>query len=163
MTAARILLLRHAEPPADVYNPHLSEIGRWRAENLAHFLRRIDATPTHYAQPDFIFAATSSRHSQQPYETVKPLSDKSGVPIDTSYADADFPVLAKELLELGYYAGKFAVICWHHGPLPDFARALRTPAGTYPDPWPADTFNLVLDLDYRQGNPPLVTCIEQVF
>lgn len=38
----------------------------------------------------FIFATSISKHSARPYETVKPLSNATGIPIDAIYADQDY-------------------------------------------------------------------------
>jgi broad specificity phosphatase PhoE len=77
----RILVMRHAEKSDDPTDPELTPAGRHRAESLATYI------PNQFGRPDFIFAASISKHSARPYETIKPLSKAIGVPIDATYAD----------------------------------------------------------------------------
>lgn len=153
-----ILLMRHAEKPADASNRDLSPAGFARAAMLADYI------PKEFGrQPDFIFATADSKHSSRPRETVEPLSKESGVPIDSTYADANFDELAHDIENDPKYAGKFVVIAWHHGEIPDLARSLGAPDGTYPDPWPANRFDHVLKFNYgADGGTPEVTDVTEL-
>lgn len=157
MTPKQILLMRHAEKPDDLIDPHLSDSGQARAEKLA------DYVPKDLGVPDFHCASAPSKHSVRPIETITPLSKKIGVPIDSTIADQDCPVLARELLTDPKYDGKLVLICWHHGHLPEFAFALGASGANVPNPWDPNVFNLVLKLDYSEGSAPTVTQIKQPF
>ena len=87
-----ILVMRHAEKPADPLNPDLTATGKRRARQLATYV------PKTFGKPDFIFVAAISRHSARPYQTVQPLSKSIKVAIDAEIADNDYGVLAQELL-----------------------------------------------------------------
>jgi hypothetical protein len=85
-------------------------------------------------------------------ETITPLSAALGLPISHEIDDKDFATLAKELLG-GKYAGKVVLVCWHHGSLPGFAKAL---GATPPyDPWPDAQFDRVWRIDYVGGKATL--------
>jgi phosphohistidine phosphatase SixA len=153
-----ILLFRHAEKPTDPADPNLSAAGHERAERLADYI------PKTFGRPDFIFATAFSQHSQRPYETVQPLSEATGRPIDATIKNADFQVLAQALFGDAQYAGKLVVLCWHHGTMPDLAAALNAPQGTYPETWDAGVFDLILKLDYQPGDhTPSVTQVTEPF
>ncbi len=133
-----ILVMRHAEKPDDVRDPDLSPAGFERADRLAQYI------PSEFGPIDFIFAAAISKHSARPYETVRPLAKATGVRIDASIADQDYPVLADDLVNDAQYDGKGVVVCWHHEHIPGLMNALGAPDGSYPSPWDDKVFNLVL-------------------
>ena len=141
-----ILMMRHAEKPADPSDPNLTAAGKRRAKRLATYI-----PDTFDIKPDFIFAAAISTHSARPYETVRPLSKRESVGIDAVIADNDYGVLAQRLLTKKQYAGKSIVVCWHHGNIPSLMRMLGAPKGQYPDPWDHTVFNLILQLEFPGG------------
>jgi hypothetical protein len=130
-----ILVMRHAEKPADVEDPNLSPPGDARAASI-------------------------SKHSARPYETVKPLSKHTGVPINSTIADQDYSALAAELLTDDTYAGKRVVVCWHHGNIPSLMHALGAPAGSFRDPWDPAVFNLILKVEFSAGAATVSPVIE---
>jgi phosphohistidine phosphatase SixA len=141
----QIILLRHAEKPADEGDMHLSPAGRARADRLASYI------PKTFGSVDAIFASAISKHSARPYETVEPLARRLGLSISDPYADDDFAAMARALLSRPDLAGKSVVVCWHHGKLPKLAAALGAPTGSYPDPWDPAVFDLILRLTYGAG------------
>jgi hypothetical protein len=145
---ATILLIRHAEKPADGMD--LAPAGFARARMLPQLFG--PAAPHNLPRPDFLFATRVSKNSNRPIETITPLSQALGEPISHGIADKDYATLATELLS-GKYAGKVVLVAWHHGSLPGFARAL----GAKPpyDPWPETQFDRVWRIDYRDGKPTL--------
>lgn len=149
-----ILLMRHAEKPENPQNPGLSTDGQARAQALVTFIQ------ARYGKPDFIIATAPTRESNRPCETVTPLSQATGVPIHDKIADKDYKILARHLQSHKKYAGKFVVICWHHGEIPELAKALGAKAGYYPNPWTEDVFNLIIE--WRNGSSD-VTLITEPF
>jgi phosphohistidine phosphatase SixA len=149
-----VLVMRHAEKSADPYDPDLTEAGKARAKALADYI------PKEFGVPDFIFAAAISKHSARPYETVKPLSKKTGVPIDATIADQEYGVLASELLSHAHFAGKSIVVCWHHGNIPSLMNALGAAGGAYPDPWDPAVFNLILKVEFPVGGLSIAKVFE---
>ncbi len=151
-----VLVMRHAEKPADPNDINLSPPGQTRAQKLATYI------PATFGIPQFIFAAAVSNHSARPVQTVQPLSDATHVPIDAKIADGDYAKLAKKLLEDAKYSGQHGVVCWHHEKIPALVRALGAKSG-FPDPWDPAVFNLILKLDYAAGQDPPVTKITEPF
>jgi phosphohistidine phosphatase SixA len=149
-----LLVMRHAEKSADPSDPNLTPAGEARAKALADYI------PNEFGAPDFIFAAAISKHSARPYETVKPLSKRTGVPIDATIADQDYGFLASELLKDTDYAGKTGVVCWHHGNIPSLMHALGAPSNAYPDPWDPKVFNLILKVEFPAGGLTVGKVIE---
>jgi phosphohistidine phosphatase SixA len=155
----RIILMRHADKTDDPEDEDLSDAGMARARNLATYI------PQTFGKPDFIIATAHSKHSNRPKETVQPLADALGMKIEHDFENDDFADLVDEIFNDPDYKGKTLVICWHHGKLPAIAALLGAPAGSYPDPWPEDAYNLILDLQYdpNSGSPPTVTRVTEPF
>jgi hypothetical protein len=147
---ATILLIRHAEKPAEGLD--LAPAGFARAKLIPQLFGGAGA-PHNLPRPDFLFATRVSKNSNRPVETITPLSQSLGLPISHEIADKDYATLAKELLS-GKYAGKVVLVAWHHGSLPGLARALGA-APPY-DPWPEMQFDRVWRIDYVGGKAVLV-------
>ncbi len=109
-----------------------------------------------FGKPDFIFAAPTRGRACDQLKTATPLSNATGVPIDTSFKNDDFSELASALLKDPKFAGKTIVVVWHHGNIPDFAECLHAKHGTYPSKWSGHVFNQFLQFDYVGKHHPLV-------
>src|SRR5229473_7849151 len=132
----RIVLVRHAEKPASRV-PHLALRGKMRAIGLARLLPQI-------VKPDFVFASTSTKHSQRPYETIRLTADKLGLDVSTVYADKEIKRIVKDLRKKKF-KGKTVLICWHHGQMPKLIKELGyTPPY---DEWPDETFDRIINID----------------
>ncbi len=150
---AQILLIRHAEKPADGVD--LSDAGKQRAAALAGLFKKTDARPNPFPTPDFIFAASNSKHSHRSLETVTPLAKSLNLHIDDKYPDDDFAQLADHILHKSKYEGKVVLICWHHGKLPELAHALK--AADAPDHFKGSEFDRVWQITYdNQGKATFV-------
>ncbi len=132
----RIVIVRHAEKPASAV-PHLALRGRMRATGLAKLLPKI-------VNPDFVFASTSTKHSQRPYETIRLTADKLGLDVSTVYADKEIKRIVKDLRKKKF-KGKTVLICWHHGQMPKLIHALGY-APPY-DKWPEELFDRIISID----------------
>lgn len=139
---AKLLVMRHAEKTGDRRDPHLSVAGVARAEKLAGYI------PKQFGTPDFLFAATSSKRSSRPYETLAPLATALGLKIDERFDDEDYDALIERLAKPAY-AGKFGVISWRHSDIPALCAALGAPDGTYPADWPEDLYTLIIEITFR--------------
>jgi phosphohistidine phosphatase SixA len=155
----RILLMRHADKTDDAQDEDLSEAGQARAEHLATYI------PQTFGNPDFIIASAHSKHSNRSKETVEPLAHALGMKVQHDLEKDEFEDLVEEIFNNPDYKGKTVVICWHHGKLPAIAALLGAPAGSYPDPWPDDAYNLILDLQYdpNSGSVPTVNRVIEPF
>lgn len=155
----RIILMRHADKTEDPSDEDLSDAGWARAQHLATYI------PETFGKPDVIIATAQSKHSDRPKDTIKPLAEVLGVKIQDYFGNKEFGDLVDEIFNDPDYKNKTIVICWHHSKLPAIAALLGAPAGSYPDPWPADAYNLILDLQYDpfSGSPPKVTRVIEPF
>jgi len=151
---ATILLIRHGEKPDT--GIHLSEAGVARAKAIPQLFGGAGAAgsigPHNLPKPDFLFATRAGKNSDREVDTLLPLSEALKMPISHEVADKEFATLATELLS-GKYAGKVVLVCWHHGSLPEFAKAL---GATPPyDKWPDTQFDRVWRIDYSGGKAVL--------
>ena len=137
---AQVLLFRHAEKPDVASDVGLSPRGQIRAAALAVYL------PAVFGRPSHLIAAHQSKDSDRPEQTVKPLSAALGMPIDTRFAHDQFKDLSQELLTDPRYQGARIALCWHHGDIPGFAKALNVPDA--PDHWDDDVFDRIWQIDY---------------
>jgi hypothetical protein len=132
----RIVIVRHAEKPK-TEEPHLALRGKMRAKGLSKLLPKL-------IKPDFVFASTSTKHSDRPLETITPTAERLGLKVCTDFADKDAKKLAR-FLSKKKFSGKTILICWHHGQMPKLIEALG-----YPSPyakWPENVFDRIIDID----------------
>ena len=155
--ATSLLVLRHGEKSGDPLDPHLTPAGVERAKKLADFI------PGVLGVPSFIYAAANSLHSRRSFETVKPLSEATGVPIDASFVDQDYGALALQVRSDEKFKDTVGVVCWHHGNIPSLMNSLGGVAGQYPNPWPFNVFNWILIAEFGTGSAVSITQITQPF
>ncbi len=147
---ATVLLVRHAEKPPDADESiHLSAEGKKRADALPGLFEASKARPDPLPKPDFVFATESSKHSHRPAETAEPLAKALDLKVRTPVKNEDFAKLAKHVLTDPKYAGKTVLICWHHGTMPQLARALG--ATDAPGDWKGSAFDRVWRIDFGDG------------
>lgn len=151
---AQIILIRHAEKPADPENPHLSPAGLKRADALVSFITT-DPAMTRFGLPVAVFATQTTKHDagQRTQETVAPLAKALKLPVLTPYLGKDYAALAKQILANPAYAGKTVLICWNHEAIPQLAAAL----GVLPEPpkWKGKVFDQVYIISYHDGKAAL--------
>ena len=156
---AQIILIRHAEKPADEDDPHLSAAGTQRAGRLVAFVKTNPAM-TRFGLPVAVFATQTTKHDngQRTQETVAPLARALKLPVRTPFLGEDYAALAKLILGNRAFAGKTVLICWNHEELPQLAAAL----GVTPEPskWKGDVFDLVYVITY-QGKKAVLTQMTQ--
>jgi hypothetical protein len=140
-----ILVMRHAEKPDDLNDDGLSPEGAAHAEKLVSYVPKILN-----GSPDVIFAAADSKHSKRPRKTVEPLAQKTRATFDATIPDAEYHSLTARLRGSDC-AGEKIVVCWHHGHIPGIMGELGASQADYADPWPENVFNLVLRVEYPEG------------
>ena len=149
-----IILLRHAEKPADSEDPHLSEAGVKRAQALVSFITR-DPQMTRLGRPVAVFATQTTKddNGQRTQETVAPLAAALRLSVQTPYHAKDYADLAKLILSTAAYAGKTVVICWNHETIPELAAAL----GVTPMPakWRGSVFDSVYVISFKNERATL--------
>jgi hypothetical protein len=120
MSVQRVVLLRHAEKPAGSRDPNLSPAGQARAKMLATMI------PERFPNPGALFATHDSKHSDRPEETLQPTADALHMKLHHHFQDAQYACLAAKLTDPAYDE-TLAIVCWHHGELPELAVALGVP------------------------------------
>jgi hypothetical protein len=156
---ALVILVRHAEKPGeskghpvsddDTTDPNLAPLGYYRAGAYAAYF---DTTLSGGLYPaiDHIFATKASDKSNRPVLTMTPLAAALGKKIDDKYDNHARGIadLAAEVLG-GKYAGQTVLVCWHHGTMPDVAKALGY--GDAPKV-PGTSFDVVWTFAYAKGS-----------
>lgn len=152
-----IMIIRHADKSLENSGYFVDPTGYMRAINFEKYYSRLK-----YPAPDYIFITKSYDkgkfvHSSRELQTVAPLINKlqtegKKVKVDFPYAPSDYKKLAQKILTDKKYDGKFILICWEHGRIPQLASAL----GVTPEPkkWPGADYDSVYLLNYSSGHTP---------
>jgi phosphohistidine phosphatase SixA len=141
-----VMIIRHAEKPAATNgqkDPNLSSRGYERAAALAKVI------PERFPKPDFLIATKRTKGSNRPVETITPLANVLHESIESTFRDEAFEPLAHAVLTNPKYAGKVVLIAWHHGKIPDLAKALGVKDA--PDKWNSQVFDRVWQITYDHG------------
>ena len=151
---AQIILLRHAEKPADPANVHLAPRGEQRARALVTLLGRNSPFTTN-APVVALYAAgvTSHGHSHRTGETLAPLSKDLGLSVHAAFDSDHYKLVADEILHQRAYRGKSVIICWTHHDIADLAAALGVKPK--PAPWKEKIFDRLWLIDYSAPRPRL--------
>ncbi len=159
--APKIMIVRHAEKPADQGSPHgvdingkqdpesLIPLGWQRAGGLAAFFapsNGIFKSPE-IVKPQYLFASGVGKHSNslRPQETITPTSQKLGIKINTTFAKGDESALAAAIVQ----CPGVVLVAWEHQDIPSIANAIVGNATTVPQQWPGDRFDLVWVFDLK--------------
>ncbi len=150
LARATVLIIRHAEEPDD--GDGLSTVGETHANNYVSYFENYRVPGAEPIPLSALFAAANSSSSHRPVLTLTPLSLATGLPIDSQFKDDDYAKLADALKSTDH--GRYIVVCWHHGNIPNLIRAL----GGDPDEllpngkWPGSQYGWVVQLHYdKQG------------
>jgi hypothetical protein len=144
-----IMLIRHAEEPVgDALgvtedgraDPNGLSVRGWqRAGALASWFGAPEASGLAIT-PSALYAAADQGRSRRPYDTLRPLSQLLGLPIQTLSSDGD-PAAVAAVIEA---AQGDVLVCWRHRELPGLARALLPQvASAVPATWDERRFDLV--------------------
>jgi hypothetical protein len=151
---AQIILFRHAEKPDDPASVHLTEQGRRRALGLVALLGRHSAL-TSNAPVAALYATRVTRHdrSHRTGETLEPLGQDLGLPLDTRFGSDNYRVLAAGVLNNPAYRGRTVIICWTHHEIAQLAGAL----GVQPQPaaWKDKRFDRLWVISFPNGRAAL--------
>lgn len=107
-----------------------------------------------FPAPNFVFATQRSKHSKRPIETVTPVATALNLPINDRFADrdADIKKMAGAILNDLCFAGKIVLVCWHHGKIPDVAKALGV---LKPPKWDGKVFDRIWQITFARGKATL--------
>jgi hypothetical protein len=162
MPATKIMMIRHAEKPADdgstngvtmagAKDPEELIVRGWqRAAALIRFFAPVDGhfADPRLATPDIIFASKVAHHSPsyRPQHTVTPLADFLHKSLVLTRAKGE----ESELVADAIAASGSVLISWEHEAIPGMANMILGNNSTCPQKWPGSRFDLVWVFD-RSG------------
>jgi broad specificity phosphatase PhoE len=147
-----VMVIRHGEKPDGAHpgvdaqgnqdDSSLTAIGWNRAHHLVDLFDPEQAPlRPGLARPKAIYAAGANDNGEgaRTRETVTPLADELGIPVDTSFGKGDEEALVEHALS---QPGP-TLISWQHGEIPAIAAAFPSVTPTPPSQWPDDRFDVV--------------------
>jgi len=140
-----ILILRHAEKPADTTtNENLSTKGYERAAALAYYL------PDTFGAIDHIFAAGIGvkSPSKRPVETVTPLATRLDKKIHDEFLKYQYQDMVTHIFGDDKYTNSVIAIAWQHTDIESITNAFGT-KDVPTSPWSGDCYDLVWKLTYN--------------
>jgi hypothetical protein len=151
---AQIILLRHAEKPDDKAEVHLSSRGRERAQALVALLGRHSPFTTN-TPVAALYATRVTRHdrSQRTGETLAPLGQDLGLPVNTAFGSGEYASLAQSILRNATYRRQTVIICWTHDEIGKLAEALGVKPG--PPRWKDKVFDRLWVIRLENGGATL--------
>jgi hypothetical protein len=105
-----------------------------------------------FPAPHYIFATQASKLSKRPKETVTPLATALNVPLNDGFSDHEASIQKMTNAILNFYPGQTILVCWHHGMIPDIAKALGIGR---PPKWDAKVFDRVWQITFPKGKATL--------
>ena len=109
--------------------------------------------PTTFPDRIFWIATKATKSSNRPVETITALAAALHEPIDSTIDDKEFAAVAHAVLTDPKYAGKTILISWHHGRIPELAKALGVKDA--PEKWKDEVFDRVWEITYENGTASL--------
>ena len=155
-----VMIIRHGEKPdgsdegvdaqGRTDDSSLTAVGWERAHRLVDLFDPPQSAPrAGLGRPTAIYAAgsTDQAEGQRTRETVSPLAEALGIPVDTDFGRSDEKKLAKEV------AGRSGstLISWQHGGIPAIVDAFPHVSPDPPADWPDDRFDVVWTLTRTTG------------
>jgi len=134
--------------------PQLSCKFHAHAEGFVGEYRQIPlkGTAPRFSTPNYIFATEPSKNSKRPLETVLPLAIALSLPVNDSIKDDDPGIKKMVNAVLNEYPGEIVLICWHHGKIPEIAKALGI---AKPPKWDGKVFDRVWQITFPKGKATL--------
>jgi hypothetical protein len=161
MKAKKIMIIRHAEKPAESgapfgvdingkQNPEsLIPLGWQRAGTLAALFDPADGKLQNpeLAVPQYLYASGVGKHSNslRPQETIAPLSEKLDIKINSKYQKGDEADMIKDAIG----RDGTVLIAWQHQDIPGIANLILGNSTTAPQTWPGDRFDVVWIFDLQ--------------
>jgi hypothetical protein len=105
-----------------------------------------------FSTPNHIFATAPSKNSKRPLETVLPLATALNLPVYDSVKDDDLGIKKMVNAVLNEFPGQVVLICWHHGKIPEIAKALGI---AKPPKWDGKVFDRVWQVTFPRGKATL--------
>ena len=147
---SHVILIRHGEKPGNG-QIGLSKKGIERGKAMAMLFEHSEFKELGSPVALFAQAPKSNGKQARPLETLKYLSAKLNLKIDTSFQRDNTEELAKYILRNSKYNGKVVLVCWEHNRLEEIA--LKLGLKTKPK-YPDNRFDLAWLLTFEKGKAP---------
>jgi broad specificity phosphatase PhoE len=146
-----VMIIRHAEKPDGTLpgvdaagkedDSSLTTVGWERAHRLVDLFDPAGAPPSGIDTPAVIYAAgvTDDGEGQRARETVAPLAERLGIPVNTDYGRGDEKKLVAQVVD---EPGP-VLISWQHGGITEIADAFPSVKPKPPSDWPDDRFDVI--------------------
>jgi broad specificity phosphatase PhoE len=140
-----LLVIRHAEKPAT--GASLTPEGIARAEKYARYFHPFVIDGARLSI-NALYAGSDEKDSMRPRLTLEPLSQATGIQLNTKFSTADSDVFAHALIEEVH--GDHVLIAWRHKKIPVLLKALGAdPTHLLPDGvWPDSVYDWVIFLHF---------------
>lgn len=140
-----VLVIRHAEKPES--GPGLAPEGTERAQQYAGYFEPFNEQGLSLPV-NSLFAGADSKQSARPRLTLEPLSQATGLPLDTRFS-TDSPEDLVRALSTEHH-GNHILITWRHNKIPALLQALGAdPEALLPNGiWPSSVYDWVVLLRY---------------
>ena len=142
-TPREVMIIRHAEKPADKRATNLSPKGYERAKALVTVFGG-----SRFRVPEIIFAQSPRKKSGslRPIETVTPLAKSLGLEVNERFQVKRGDDLADYLLRSEECDGKVVLVSWGSDEIPEIAEDLG--ARSFDEEWPKDSFDRVWRIEF---------------
>jgi hypothetical protein len=142
---ATVLVIRHAEKPAS--GSRLSPDGVLRAQKYAHYFHPFVAEGQRL-MPDALYAGADSADSIRPRLTLEPLSQDTGIPLNSTFPTNEPDKLVHALTAEPH--GSCVLIAWRHKKIAALLKALGADSATLlpESTWPDDVYDWVIVLHF---------------
>jgi hypothetical protein len=155
-----VMIIRHGEKPdgssrgidmngKPAGERSLTQTGWDRARALVEVFAPLNgAVRPGLARPRLIYAAgaTEGSSGERSRETVTPLAQRLGIPVNSAFGKGGEYALASEITSL---PGP-TLICWQHSEIPTITEAFGSLIPTPPASWPDDRFDVIWTLTARE-------------
>lgn len=120
----------------------------------------LEGTAPRFTSPNHIFATRASKLSKRPIETITPLATALKVPLNDGFADNEASIKKMTNAILNDFPGDIILVCWHHGKIPDIAKALGISS---PPKWDGKIFDRVWQITFPKGKAALKDLPQMLF
>lgn len=140
-----------------LFIPALPQLGGKLYQHASGFAGEYQEVPVkgsapRFRAPNHIFATQASKQSKRPQETVTPLSTALKVPLNDGFTDNEASIQKMTNSILNDYPGEIVLVCWHHGMIPEIAKALGV---ARPPKWDGKVFDRVWQITFPKNKATL--------
>ncbi len=130
------------------------------AEFTAHYHQvPVKGLAPRFPSPKHIFATQASKDSKRPIETVTPLATALAVPLNDGFTDKEASIQKMTNAILNDFPGEIILVCWHHGNIPEIAKALGI---AKPPKWDGKLFDRVWQITFPKGKATLTNSAQML-